>query len=110
MQLVWQHAYAVAAMGADEQRNQKKIRLLLIWVDGVAPVPAMYPHAPLSMAALTLMGDYKLGKRGTRLSSVEQMGLKLFEVDASLKGHFAFWRTVDLLKSGRSPSFSSCSF
>ena len=36
------------------------------------------------MAALTLMGDYKLGKRGTRLSSVEQMGLKLFEVDARL--------------------------
>lgn len=110
MQLVWQHAYAVAAIGADEQWDQKKIRLLLIWVDGVAAVPAMYLHAPLSMAVLTLMGDYKLDKLGTRFSGVEQMGLKLFEVDARLKGHLAFWRTVDSQKSGRSPSFSSCSF
>ena len=40
------------------------------------------------MAVLALMVDYKLDKLRTRLSSFEQMGLKLFEVDARLKGHF----------------------
>lgn len=42
----------------------------------------------LQTAVLSLMGYYKLDKRGTRLSGVEQMGLKLFEVDARPKGHF----------------------